>query len=63
MKRIHYCKSLLKTQKPIIVLDVESNKETNTDLVEGYGYWRVKYQNAKGKERRRGATTILEVWD
>ncbi len=63
MKRIHYCKSLLKTEKPIIVLDEETGKEINTGKIEGYGHWKVEYNNAKGKERRRGATTILEVWD
>ena len=63
LKRIHYCKSLLKTKKPIIVLDKETGNEINTNLIEGYGHWRVKFDNAQGKERRRGATTVLEVWD
>lgn len=63
MKRIHYCKSLKKTGKPIIVLDTDTNKEYNTDLIEMRNVnIRVAFNNSKGKESRRGATTILEVF-
>jgi len=63
MNRIYYCKSLLKTEKPIIVLDEETGKQINTNKIEGFGHWRVEYNNAKSKEKRHGATTVLEVWD
>ena len=59
MIRICYCKSLKKTGKPIIVTDMDTKKETHTDKIKGYGHWRVTYSKAT----RRGATTILEVWD
>jgi len=61
-KRIHYCKSLKKTGKPIIVLDTSTGKEKNVKSIKGFGYWEVKYNNARGKEKRRGATTTLRVW-
>ncbi len=62
-KRIHYCKSLLKTGKPIVVMNLDTGKEINTNQIQGKSNWRIKFQNAIGKEKRRGATTILEVWD
>jgi len=61
-QKIHYCKSLKNTQKPIVVLDVATGKEITTDKVEGYGHWRVVFNNATGKAKRSGATTVLEVW-
>lgn len=60
--RIHYCKALKKTGKPIIVYNVITGKQITTANIEGFGHWRVKYGNAEGAEKRRGATTILEVW-
>jgi hypothetical protein len=63
MLRIHYCKALKKTGKPIIVLDTDSGQEYNTDSIELKNVnIRVQFNNAKGKERKRGATTILEVF-
>ena len=60
---IHYCKSLKKTGKPIIVIDRDTGKEINTDKIEGYGHWKVEFNNASGKAKRNGATTMLVVWD
>lgn len=61
-KRIHYCKGLKYIGKPIIVIDDDGN-EMNTDRIEGFGHWRMIFNNAKSREKRSGATTILEVWD
>lgn len=62
MKRIHYCKSLKSTGKPIIVNDIDNGKVTNVSKVKGFGHWEIEYNNAKSSEKRSGATTILKVW-
>lgn len=62
MKRIYYCKALKKTGKPIVVVD-DKGKSTTTNLIEGYGHYRVAFNNATGKAKASGATTILEVWE
>lgn len=62
MKRIHYCKSLKNTGKPIMVNDIDSGKVTTVKKVSGYGHWEIEYNNAKGSEKRSGASTILKVW-
>jgi len=59
--RVHYCTALKSTGKPIIV-NIDG-KETNTDLFEMKNVdVRIKYNNAVSKEKRSGATTILEVF-
>lgn len=63
MLRIHYCKALKKTGKPIIVKDMDSGKETNRKSIRLNNVNIVmRFENAKGKEKKRGATTVLEVY-
>lgn len=63
-KRIHYCKGLKKTGKPIVVIDLINDTTSNTDKIEGFGHWRVQFNNAKlRREKRSEVTTVLEVWD
>lgn len=62
MKRIFYCKSLKKTNKPIIVRDMDNNTEYTTDEVVMKNVdIRMVFNNAQGREKRSGASTILEV--
>jgi len=60
--RIYYCKSLKKTGKPIVVENINTKKTRTTGMIQGYGHWKVEYNNAKGKSKRSGATTTLLVW-
>lgn len=60
-KRIHYCKALLQTGKPIIVLDTETKKETTVKDIKGFGHWKMSFNNATGKEKQRGARVVLIV--
>jgi len=61
MKRIHYCKGLLATGKPIIVFDETTHKEKNVKSISGYGKWSMSFNNAIGKEKQRGARVVLLV--
>ena len=64
MKRIYYCSALKKSGKPIVVHDLDKKTTTTTNKITGYGRWRVKFNNARGREKStRGVTTVLEVWD
>lgn len=63
MKQIYYCKSLKRTGKPIVVIDLETGKETHVNKIEGHGNWKVEFKNATGKAKRSGATTMLLVED
>lgn len=58
---VYYCKSLKTTGKPLVVTlengDVVNTNDfsmTNVDI-------RIKFNNAKGKAKRSGATTVLEI--
>ena len=61
--RLWYCKADKSTGKPIIVQDLEKNITYNTDSIE-YKNVTVKmsFNNAKGKAKSSGATTILEIY-
>lgn len=61
MKQIYYCKSLKKTGKPIVVLDLDTGKEKTVSKIQGNGRWKVEFKNAIGKAKRSGATTMLVV--
>lgn len=66
---IHYCKSLKKTGKPIIITN-KINKNTKS-----VGHWKrkfelkdgsiieldMKFSNSTGKAKKQGANTILNV--
>jgi len=62
-KRLYYCKALKHTGKPIVVYDCETGKEKTTDKVEYTNcHMKMEFNNSTGSIKRRGATTILEVW-
>lgn len=58
---IYYCKSLKKTGKPIVVkfdtmeYNVKQIRFNDVDI-------KMKFNNARGKAKRSGATTVLEVY-
>ena len=58
----YYCKSLKKTGKPIVIRDLEKGTETTTDnlVLENVDISMI-FQNATGKAKQSGATTILEI--
>lgn len=61
-KIIYYCKALKSTGKPIIVYDCDTGKERYTDKVQLTNCSiNMNFKNSKGKAKRRGATTVLEV--
>jgi len=60
--RIHYCKSQKSSGKPIMVKEIGRDEYQTDDIVLHNVSLRVKYNNAIGKEKSRGATSILEVW-
>ena len=60
--RVHYCKAQKFTGLPIMVTELD-HEEYQTDHVEYYNVnVRVKYMNGNSKEKGRGATSILEIW-
>jgi len=69
VKTLHYCKADKHTGKPIIVTNMQTNKRRNTDkfimnLYDKTGkqvQLRMEFRNAKGKAKRQGATTVLEI--
>ncbi len=62
MNRIYYCKALKSTGKPIIIENMITKKQTTSKKIEGYGHWKMEYNNAKGNSKKKGATTTLLVW-
>ena len=61
--RLWYCKADKKTGKPIIVQDLEKGTTYNTDHIELKNVnIRMRFNNATGKAKGSGATTILEVY-
>jgi len=76
VKTLHYCKADKHTGKPIIVTSmkeisehVQTIKRRNTDkfimnLYDKNGkpvQIRMQFRNAKGKAKKSGATTVLEI--
>ena len=60
---VYYCMALKKTGKPIIVFDIDKKKSKNTNRVAFNNVnIRMVFNNATGKAKRSGATTILEVY-
>jgi hypothetical protein len=60
--RIHYCKSQKHTGKPIMVNELGKDEYNTDNIVYNNVNIRVKFNNSIGKEKSRGATSILEVW-
>lgn len=61
--RIYYCKGLKKTGKPIIVKLMKSGKEKNVKSINMKNVdIRMSFNNSPPAIKRRGATTILEVY-
>jgi len=61
-KIIYYCKSLKKTGKPIVVYDCDTKKTRYTNKFNLTNCTvKMEFNNSKGKAKRRGATTVLDV--
>lgn len=61
--KVYYCKSLKSTGQPIVVQDMEKNSEYSTDKIEFKNVnVKMTFNNADGKAKNRGATTILEIY-
>lgn len=61
--RLWYCKADKKTGKPIIIQDLEKGITYNTDKINMKNVnIRMSFNNAMGKAKSSGATTILEVY-
>jgi len=61
--RLWYCKADKKTGKPIIVQDLEKGIIYNTNKIDMKNVnIRMSFNNAMGKAKYSGATTILEVY-
>ena len=65
---IHYCKALKKTGKPIVLTYkngtvLYTNRWVRTYYDHEGNEWRfiIKFNNSKGKAKRSGATTVLQV--
>jgi len=69
LKTLHYCKADKKTGKPIVITS-PTGKTRNTNMWSMTVYdrdgkpmrLRMEFNNSKGKAKRQGATTVLEVW-
>ena len=62
--RLWYCKADKSTGKPIIVQDVEKGITYNTNSIEYKNVTvRMAFNNAHGKAKSSGATTILEIYE
>jgi len=63
-KMIYYCKEYKKTGKPIVVYDCDTKRTYNTNSYKITGDMKVSmvFNNSPTAIRRRGATTVLEVW-
>lgn len=57
----YYCKALKDTGKPIVIIK-KGKKSTNTNkLVMKNINIKMKFNNARGKAKKSGATTVLEI--
>jgi hypothetical protein len=68
IRTIHYCKADKKSGKPVVVTDMNGNttnvKKWNMNLFDKMGNpvrIEVAFNNADGKAKRSGATTMLRV--
>ena len=62
-KIIYYCKTFKHTGKPIVVYDCDTHKSYTTRKFNLTGCKiNMEFNNSTGKAKRRGATTVLEVW-
>lgn len=61
--RLWYCKADKSTGKPIVVQDLEKGITYNTNNIEYKNVTvRMAFNNATGKAKSSGATTILEIY-
>ncbi len=60
---IYYCKNLKKTGKPIIIRTVSTGKERTAKSISLKNVTiKMAFNNSEGSIKRRGATTVLEVF-
>jgi hypothetical protein len=60
--RLHYCKSQKSSGKPIMVTELGKEEYQTDNFIMKNVNVRVKFMSARGKEKQRGATSILEIW-
>lgn len=60
---VYYCKALKKTGKPIIIRNISTGKERTTNSFSLKNVTiKMVFNNSTGSIKRRGATTVLEVF-
>lgn len=61
--KLYYCQAKKSTGKPIVVVNVDNGKIRYTNKIEMNNVnIRMAFNNAVGKAKASGATTILEVY-
>lgn len=60
---VYYCKALKKTGSPIVCITTKTGKEEHLKSLDLRGFnVKMAFNNAKGKPKNSGATTVLEVY-